>query len=432
VWLPRFFVCTLILLFGITANVAAQQGRDEIQSAHEEAEQLASADALGLPVKGKFVVLTDQLYDTSSHHISDKLSLPGYYRWKQDLSGDKGVDFVLLNTPIFQIGSDGGESYLDNEMDFYALWRAFEGDTDGEVFFWGQWVQVGSDMPTKAFSISQGLLTQANSGLTDPDKSFVAPSALWWEQRYKRSGLSYRAGQLYAASLWGSNDYLGDDRSTFLNTVMSTNQGVPWSDRNRGVGAMATISGSSLYLSAGFQDAQADQTRIDVSSFTDAEYTYLVELGYTPSLGGSKGVYKINYGLVDKAVSGDEQGDGKGRGLAISLRQDIGERYAVFATYRESWERYIDNIKLTASAGMIWNRPLHWGDDQAGFSVFYAKPELTYDGVFQSEYGVEAFWRLQLTPRFDIAPDIQLYLQPGQKAQSGVVTVAGLRLRYIL
>ena len=56
-----------------------------------------SGYALGPPIAGKFESLTDQIFPTSMHHLSDKLSLTDYYKWKRNLSAKHGIDFALLN-----------------------------------------------------------------------------------------------------------------------------------------------------------------------------------------------------------------------------------------------------------------------------------------------------------------------------------------------
>jgi carbohydrate-selective porin OprB len=81
---------------------------------------------------------------------------------------------------------------------------------------------------------------------------------------------------------------------------------------------------------------------------------------------------------------------------------------------------------------MMLKRPFGWVDDRLGVAGFYAKPQDDNGGALREEYGLEAFWRFQLTPRLDLTPDLQLYLQPGRNDRDDPVAVFGLRLRYIL
>jgi hypothetical protein len=420
-WLE--FSCQVLTLSSCLATTPQTSANDN-----------AAAAALGPPISGPFKGLTDEIFPTSQHHLSDRLSFSDYYQWKRKLSAKHGIDFIFLNSPIFQVGTVNGKTYLDNEMDLYLQWRVFENErTTGKLFFWGLWVQTFTDRPSGAFAQSQDLFTFPNGGATDPNKSVVAPSALWWEQSFQPLGLTYRLGQLYASSLWGSNDYLGDDRATFMNTALGGNQGAPWASGNRGLGAMATLGGDSFYVSLGFQDAKGDQQRIDFNSFGDGQFMYLGELGVTPTFAGKhKGIYKIAAGYVDATGQGSSPGEQGGRGIIISAQQDIGDDYGLFGIFRHSWDRYANNTERAAGAGVMLKRPFGWADDRLGVAAFYAKPYDDNGGALGEEYGLEAFWRFQLTPRLDLTPDLQLYLQPGRSDQNDPVAVFGLRLRYIL
>lgn len=404
-----------------------------IMSGSAHAQQSKGEMLLGLPVS-KFESLTDDIYATKDHLLTDRLSFHNYYEWKRELSANLGIDYVILNTPIFQAGSVDGEVYADNEFDLYFQWRAFESARSaGKVFFWGLWVQTFTDLPSGAFAQSQGVSSFPNGGATDPDKSVVAPSALWWEQEFKAVGLNYRVGQLYAASLYGSNVYLGDDRATFMNTILGTNQGTPWSSGNRGLGAMVTLAKDKFYASLGFQDAKADQQSIDFDSFGDGKFAYLTEIGWTPNFDGKHaGNYKVTVGYVNETAIDSDVSNQSGWGWVLSAQQDIRDEYGVFGIVRRSHDRIINNTENAAGAGFTLKKPLGRTDDMLGIGAFYAKPFESANGKFQDEYGIEAFWNLQLTPRLQVAPDIQLYLQPGFVEQDDKVFVAGFRLQYVL
>jgi porin len=400
-----------------------------------KSEPVYKNDAVvGPPLDQRYQILTDQIFPTTKHHLSDTLTFPNYYQWKRELSGKHGFDFWILNTPILQFGSTNGKSYLDNELDLFINWRLFETDqTVGRIFFWGLYVQTFTDNPSGAFAASQGLFTFPNGGATDPDQYVVAPSAFWWEQEFKNTGFTYRMGQLYAASNWGTNSYLGDDRATFMNTALSTNQGAAWSSGNRGLGAMATLDQGPFYLSAGFQDAKGNQKTVDVNSFSDGRYAYLGEIGFAPTwANGRTGKYKITVGHVDQTGSATSRDQRSGWGVIASAEQDINDRFAAFGIVRKSWNRIVGNTDLAAGAGVIAKAPFGWVDDQIGVAGFYAKPFDSNGEELREEYGIEAFWRMQLTPRVDFTPDIQLYLQPGRTNQDRPVAVFGLRLRSVL
>ncbi|MEP2703403.1 MAG: carbohydrate porin [Roseibium sp.] len=385
---------------------------------------------VGPPIAGRFENLTDNILPTSKHHLSDELSLPEYHQWKRELSVTNGIDFLIQSAPIYQISPTNGKSYLDNELDLYFNWRLFESDrTTGSIFFWGLYVQTFTEAPTGAYASSLGLLTLPNGGATDPNKAAVAPAALWWQQEFN-SGFNFRIGQLLASSLWGANSYLGDDRETFMNSVFAANQGVPWSSGNRGLGAMAGFDAGPFYLSAGVQDAKGDQSSIDFQSFSDGKFAYLAEIGLTPTLpDGRSGKYSVTIGHVDRTGTGAARDQRDGWGVIVSAEQDINDRLAAFGILRRSWGRFAGNMEMTAGAGLIAKAPFGWTDDQIGLGGFFAKPHDTMAGTLRNEFGVEAYWRAQLTPRLDFTPDVQVYLQPGRKTTNDPVFVFGARTR---
>lgn len=390
--------------------------------------------AVGQPISGKFKILTNEIYPTTDHHITDKDLAPGLHTWKQRISGDLGIDFILLSAPIAQAGTVGGATYLDNEVDLYFQWRLFEGDDHyGKFFFWGLWGQTLSSKTTGEFTASQGLITQPNLGGTDPKDYFISPSALWWEQKLRQTPITFRLGQLYAPALWGSSQHYGDDRETFLNSTVSSTQGLPWANASRGLGAMATYDVGEFYLSGGFQDAQANQQRIDFSSFSEARYVYLSEFGYTPNRGGAyASTYKITLGYVDKTNISTSNAIDSGWGIVLNFEQKIKDDFAIFGVHRHSFERYIGNIESTSALGFTFPEIGAWADDQLSIAAFLARPKDTLNNTRRNEWGLEAYWRVQATPRLDVTPDLQVYFQPGNQAQSGPVAIFGLRLRYML
>ena len=64
------------------------------------------------PPFSNFETLTDQFFPTTMVHLSDRLSFSKYVDCRRRLSSRRGIDYILLITPIFQVGSEDGETYL--------------------------------------------------------------------------------------------------------------------------------------------------------------------------------------------------------------------------------------------------------------------------------------------------------------------------------
>lgn len=416
----EFTIMLLIFLSAIHLSIKLSQ-----------AQETQSVWYFGNQPEGKFKNLQDGIYPTYKPHLSDKLSFSDYYQWKRGNSARYGIDYLYSNAPIYQIGSMGNESYFDNLMDLYLQWRLFEEKTwSGKIFFYGLYVQTFSDKPTGEFADSQNLLTSPNDGATDPNKSFVSPSALWWEQNLWSNRFIYRVGQLNTRALWGTNKYLNDDRYSFMNSVLSTDVGVPWYTGSRGLGAMTSIQNDWFYLSAGFQDAKADQEKIDFTSLADGKFVYLGELGFTPTFGiKNKGKYKLTIGYVEKTGDNRKKSECNGWGLTLSIRQDFSEGFGLYGVYRHSWDREVGGVKRTAGTGVVFTRPFGWVDDWLGIGYFFTDAS---DSALEKEHGFEIYWRLQLTHRLEFTPDLQVYLTPAKAVDNSRTIIFGLRLRYLL
>ncbi len=426
--LPRFLIplCWLLAMTAPAFGAPAEKSAPVDDAAQAEAREALNQAAGELP-EGRFELLTEKLFPIERPHLGGEITLKGLSEWERRLSRDRGIDYAFVNVPIGQIGSVGGETYADNEMNLYLQWRPRENATvTSRVFFWGVYQQTFSSLANGAFARSQGLLTGTVSAGTDPKKSFTAPSALWWEQAFHRSGFTYRAGQLYATSLWGNNRYAADDREGFMNSVLSSNVGLPWSDRPRGLGLMIKQALGFGYIAAGVQDAKAAQDRIDFNSFFDGRLLYALELGMTPALNTDReGRYTIAVGYMDTAP-GNQQSSA---GLALSARQELGPALGLFAQLRHTFgNRVAQEIRTAASLGVVFNRPFGWGDDALGMGLLYARPD---DRALRDEFGAEAYWRLQLTHRLDFTPAVQI-IRPRARGSKGTSVVGSLRLRYVL
>ena len=384
------------------------------------------ATVLGNPPQGPFRSLTDNIFPTTQPHLGDDLSLTDYYQWKRKISAENGFDFVIATAPIFQVGSNNTQVYFDNELDILAQWRLFENEqTEGKFFSWIQYVQTFSN-PTGEFAASQNLITLPNGGATDPKQYVIAVSALWWEQSLLNGHLSYRIGQLYAPALWGTNKYLGDDRITFMNSVLANPQGVNWP--SRGIGANVTLGNDSVYTAVGFQDATANQNGLDFTSFGDGRFFYLGEVGYTPKINDKyEGAYRATVSYIDRTSNKSGEENRPGWSMILSAQQDFSDHFGVFAIYRQSWERFTNGVFSTAGAGVVFNQPFDWDDDQVGIGYFYANPT---NPDFRDEHGLEMYYKLQLTHRLEFTPDMQIIFTPARN--DGMVVIPGLRLRYVL
>ena len=249
-----------------------------------------------------------------------------------------------------------------------------------------------------------------------------------WFNRYS-AGWPCSVGR-YATSLWGSNRYTADDREGFVNSVLSNNVGLPWSNVPRGLGVAARKSTGIGYVAAGIQNANGDQKTIDFDTAFDGNFLYAAEFAYTPGVGTDRAAaYKLTVGRIDiPAANGNPASYAVG--VALSARGELNESVGLFAQYRRTVRGpSAQDIKSSANAGIVFNRPFGWRNDALGIGLYYAEPD---SNEFRDEFGAELYWRLQLTYRLDFTPGLQITRPTGRSDDGGTTFVYGFRLRFIL
>ena len=142
----------------------------------------------------------------------ESLDLPGYQMFKQRLAEQHGFEYLLMYTPLFQLG-ERGKDYMDAELDFGFIQNLHDdGCSKANLLAYMLWVQTFSNMPTGEFSQQYSVVTQPNSGGTDPNFATTQLNILAWEQTWLDESISLRIGQLRNDFFFGTNKYHNDDR----------------------------------------------------------------------------------------------------------------------------------------------------------------------------------------------------------------------------
>jgi len=191
---------------------------------------------------------------------------------------------------------------------------------------------------------------------------------------------------------------------------------------------VAAFDAGSWYVSAGFADAKGSQKKPDFDSFSDGDFKYIAEFGFSTSFGGRPGEYRITPSYTDRTGDTDAPADRSGWGLILTAKQEVADTLKVFAQYRHSWDRAVGSFDRLLTAGLMVEPPFGWTDDLMGIGFFHGHP---IDSRDREEYGFEAFYRLQLTYRLDVTPDIQIYRAGRATRTDDTVVIGGLRLRVV-
>ena len=349
--------------------------------------------------------------------------MPGT-RPRPDSSPTTGVALGLVYTPIVQVGSENGRLLATHELDFAGAWTVETPLGPGQIYWVGAWTQTYTELSVAGFARSQGRFSLPTDRDTSPDRGSVAPEQLAWVQRFGDSdqGAAVRLGQLDAQGLFGVNDPLNNDLTSFIAQPLAAPYGASWMDRPYGLGAAAAGWRGPWYAALGVQDAAASQTTIDVRSFFEGRYAVHAEVAYETDGGGERpGAYRLSAARISDTGTGAE--NRTGWALVASAQQRVADDFRVFARFARTWERRPERYRAVTGGGLLWDTPFDFAGGVAGIAYAFAQPA---DPADADEHGLELYWRFQATHRVQVTPDVQVWWPANA---GGVRVVVGLRMR---
>lgn len=202
-----------------------------------------------------------------------------------------------------------------------------------------------------------------------------------------------------------------------------------------GVAAGAWLT-ERIYIIAGLEDLNSDPNspfREFNTFFGDHEYFKHLEIGWT---GSSWEEYYFNNVHLTLWHSDERQAIGvpEGWGGVLSLTKSFGERWQVFARggLADGGGGLLENA---VSVGFGYQPQLDSASapaDQLGVGFSWGDPN---DNVFgagtDNQYGIETYYRSQITREFSITPSVQVLINPALNPTNDSICVFGLRGRWV-
>lgn len=352
--------------------------------------------------------------------------LEGFSRARDRLDNEYGLYFDIQYSPIFHRGTQGGSGNktFNDGLDLYLRW-------DGAVALEG----YRGSLDIFAFRRKDDYLSTNTQEFMDALGSTIAPNDanvsgthnslanLTWESLLFDGALDITVGQFFMPGSFDGNEILGNDRLSFIAEPLSNNPSrvIPDSEVGMGVGTWIMPT-DSFYLGVMAVQADANGKDPDFDRF-NGDWVYTTEVAWTPNLESwGQGNYRLSYSEIDATGKGDGA-QLKSNGFNISIDQQVGEKMAFAFRYGDNDGKRKD-IERLVSAGLLFKQVLGYQLDEIGLGAFWTKPG---DDELRNEYGAEAFWRLQLTRRTQLTPDIQLW-RPSNDKKSDLEAVFSLRL----
>jgi porin len=349
-----------------------------------------------------------------------------YYGFKERLRDQAGFSYIVEDGLTFQGSSNkSGETTINNELNLIARLGGdlIEADWAGEtsVLGWYQFSHTFGDTTTSRFQRKLGILSPLNGGDTAPDDENDLLQTLFVEQLLLDDRLRVAVGKLTTRTFMNLNRYAVSDREDFFSPMFVNNPVVLYTAR-LGVGAYAQYRSDDWYVTGMGRDANADPQ--DFVDWSNDGFEYALEPGLTPEFSEfGKGNYRFTYHYTESVNGTPADWD-----VSLSFDQDLGERFA--ALFRYAWsDEGLRTFQQRAALAMRWKKPFGFLYDGAGLGVWWGHPSRN---DFNDEYGLEAFWVLQLSPFFELTPDVQVIFNRAGTSASSPAFVFGLRARVLL
>ncbi len=346
------------------------------------------------------------------------------------LDRDDYMQFVF--TPLYQRTLNAGDESSNYELDFLGLKTVRQsagtiGNT--RIAWWGLRNETIGNTPAGELASDAGLLWNTNDGDAPEASNFLG--VLVVEQYFKNDALKISAGKVFPGNDVAVSDYAGDDRSTFMSEIIASDIAGQYFNAT-GLGGVVTYEQPAWFITGVVSDATAEDEFIDVSTFKDGNFLYAAEAGFTPNLQQGSLVATVMPYTVD---SNEQLKRETGVVLAYTFEYGDNAEFASFGryTWRDGGEGRTesDNAEalktdMAGHIGWAWNRAFGRENQQLGTALMYASPtDYQRRQGLSTQYGVESFWRVSVTPWFSITPNIQLL----RNSEDELETVVGLRLK---
>ena len=333
----------------------------------------------------------------------------------------RGPEILGLYAPIWQIGTqDGPDNTFTQSFNLYGEWELLHNPgNEGTLYLF--YLHESESLNTSAgeFANAVGTTILPNDDVGD---AVNALGHFGWTQKFLDGCVEIGVGQLALKLMLDQNDYAGWDRTSFMAQPLAGN-----SVRNFPIAALGidTTVHVTDQLQVSFLVADADGYPFypDFKSF-GRRFVYVPGFVFTPDIPClGKGRYEVNFSHTERT----ERFGGAGPSSSVwlfSFQQELSSKLATFFRFGTGDGRRT-TVQQSLATGIVFTEAFGYNNDWLGFGFIWTDPS---DGNRSDDYGMETFWRLQLTENVQFTPDIQVYFDPSRNPNRDVEAAFGLRL----
>ena len=358
--------------------------------------------------------------------------LQPYFDFKSNLKENAGLGFGVDYSAVF-LGANESLDLKKASSGMIRLFGSWElvnrgGKNSGALIFKVEHRHKYSAIPPKGFGFNLGYV-----GLVEPP--FSDDNLRWtnfyWRQRFNDGKISVIAGLLDAT------DYvdvyaLASPWLHFMNFAFSTGSQTIYIPNDAALGiAVGLYITDNIYAIAGISDAGSDPTdplSNFESFFKNNDYFKNVELGWVTSK--DRHFFDNIHLTYWHSDGSDVTASLPGWGIAFSGTYYIDNKWLPFLRggYAKDGGTLLQK-SLTAGVGY---QPVA-GGNLLGAAIGWGEiNETTWASGLDDQITMEVFYRLQLSTRLAVTPDIQYLINPALNPDASSIFVWGVRARLAL
>jgi len=246
----------------------------------------------------------------------------------------------------------------------------------------------------------------------------ITVNVLYWREDFLKKKLSFYVGKIHPNEFVSLSMFNNDERTQFLNGANDGNLGIASDGTYAGGGAVEFQATPNFYVHAIAVDTEGAQQR-NIETLVDRKYMEGVELGWrSGSLGEQYRRYRVGFWRDDTK----NQGSGYGGGLGFD--HEFYNGWTPFGRLGLSTSKG-SGIKQQVGVGLAQVHPFGRKRDMLGMAYNYT---VASHGQHH-ESVVESFYRLRLTQRINIGPDVEVSIHPAYAARKYTTTLLGMRMQ---
>jgi porin len=333
-----------------------------------------------------------------------------------------GATYTFLNQYATVVPDGPRHNQFSGRLDFTGAWSAYDhGSTAGSISLL---VRSGTNI---GYSQQFNLSDRIGSGLYlnclqggGPQEP-ITLNILYWRQDFLQKRLSFYVGKIHPNEYVTLSMFNNDERTQFLNGANDGNLAVASDGTYAGGGAVEFQATRHVYVHAVAVDTEGAQQR-NIETLVDRKYMEGFEVGWSSgSLGEEYRHYR--FGMWRD----DTNNNGRGFGGGFGFEHEFSNGWTPFGRFATGTLKG-SAIKQIEGIGLARVRPFGRRGDMFGMACNYSEPNRAGK---HHESVCESFYRIRLTQRVRIGPDLEVSIHPTYAVKAYTTTLLGARMEII-